>query len=112
MAVACTSATVNHGHQAINIFLHGQRAASSALFMTTHSMYSPTWRTASFPDSFDTTAVDTRALVVHLDVCKRAAGSMFAFRRSAEVVHGFLASRFVTTLTLIAVLIGVSSAVM
>ncbi len=80
--------------------------------MTPHSMYSPAWRTASFADSFDTTGVDNRALVVHLDACKRATGSLFAFRRGAEVVHGFLAARFVTTLTLIAVVIGVSAIVL
>lgn len=80
--------------------------------MTTHSIYSPAWHTASFADSLDTTTVDNRALVVHLDVCKRATGSLFAFRRSAEIVHCFLAARFVTTLTLIAVLIGVSAVVL
>lgn len=80
--------------------------------MTTHFMPSATWRTASFADSLDTTAVDNRALVVHLDVCHRAMGSLFAFRRGAELVHGFLAARFVTTLTLIAVLISVSAVVL
>jgi hypothetical protein len=79
------------------------------IFMTTHSMPSTTWRTASFADSTDATLLDAFALGKHLDVCRRSSASLFALQRGVEWTHRFLAGRFVTTLTLIAVIIGLSS---
>lgn len=80
--------------------------------MTTHSMPSTTWRTASFADSSDSTSVENSALGEHLEVCKRCSGSLFALQRGAELMHGFFAGRFVTTLALIAVVIGLASIVL
>lgn len=80
--------------------------------MTTHSLPTTTWRTASFADSSDAASEENFALGEHLDVCKRHSGSLFAFRRSAELMHGFFAGRFVTTLALIAVIIGLGSLVL
>ena len=80
--------------------------------MTTHSLQSSTWRTASFADSSDATAIEALALGEHLDVCRRCSGSIFALQRGAELMHGFFAGRFVTTLALIAVVIGLSSLVL
>lgn len=80
--------------------------------MTTSSVPSATWRTASYADSSNATSLDISALGAHLDVCKRCSGSLFAFQRGAELMHGFLAGRFVTTLVLIAVIIGFSSFVL
>ena len=77
--------------------------------MTTRSAPSPTWRTASYADSANATVLDISALGEHLDVCKRCSGSLLAFQRGAEFMHGFFAGRFVTTLALIAVIIGISS---
>ena len=80
--------------------------------MTTTSVPSPTWRTASYADSSNATLLDMSALGEHLDVCKRRTGSMFAVQRGAELMHGFFAGRFVTTLVLIALIIGISSLVL
>lgn len=77
--------------------------------MTTHYMPSAAWRTASFADSSDSTTVENSALGEHLDVCKRCSGSLFAFQRGAELMHGFFAGRFVTTLALIAIIFGLAS---
>ena len=77
--------------------------------MTTHYMPSAAWRTASFADSSEATSVETSALGEHLNACKQRSGSLFAFQRGAELMHGFFAGRFVTTLALIAFLIGLGS---
>ena len=80
--------------------------------MSTHSMPTTTWHTASFADHLQPTSVETSALGAHLDVCKRYSGSWFKLQRGAELVNGFLAGRFITTLALIAVVIGLSSLVL
>ena len=77
--------------------------------MRTQSMPSATWRTAPFADSSDATAVETSLLREHLSDCKRCSGSLFPLQRGAEVMHGFFAGRFVTTLALIAIIIGLGS---
>ena len=77
--------------------------------MTIHSIPTIAWRTASFADGADSTSVENFALSEHLDVCRRGNGSLFAFRRGAELMHGFFSGRFVTTLALIAVTIGLSA---
>lgn len=80
--------------------------------MTTLYMPSAAWRTASFADSSEATSVETSALGEHLNVCKQCSGSLFAFQRGAESMHGFFAGRFVTTLALIALIIGLASIVL
>lgn len=80
--------------------------------MTTLYMPSGAWRTASFADSAEATSVETSALGEHLSVCNQCSGSLFAFQRGAELMHGFLAGRFVTTLALIAVIFGLASIVL
>ena len=97
---------------ASNIFLRGSTAKQAEIFMTTHSLPASTWRTASFADSSDSTSVENFALGEHLNVCRRCSGSLFAFQRGAELMHGFFAGRFVTTLALIAVVIGLCSLVL
>jgi hypothetical protein len=82
------------------------------IYMTTHSLPSTTWRTASFADGADSTLLDVSVLGEHLDVCRRCSGSLFAFRRNMDLMHGFFAGRFVTTLAVIAVIIGLSSLVL
>ena len=80
--------------------------------MATPSIPSVTWRTASYANSSDTTAMDLSALGEHLHVCRRCSGSLFGLQRGAELMHGFFAGRFVTTLALIAIVIGLSSLVL
>lgn len=69
----------------------------------------PLWSTASFGDSADTSAMEFSALGAHMAACKTLTGRMFAARCAAEAMHGFVASRIVTTLVVAALLIGVSS---
>lgn len=77
--------------------------------MTTHLLPSTSWRTASFSDSSNSALLETSALGEHLDVCKRCSRSLYAVQRGADLMHGFFSGRFVTTLALIALIIGLSS---
>lgn len=60
-------------------------------------------RTAPLTRSIDAVSKEQSALERHLDTCKKSSGRLFALRCSAEMMHGFFAARFVTTLALIAV---------
>jgi hypothetical protein len=69
----------------------------------------PRWSTSSFADT-DTLPMEQSALGEHLVLCKGLTGRLFALRCGADAVHRFVAPRFVTTLTVAALLIGVSLA--
>jgi hypothetical protein len=90
-------------------FLGGRTANQLETSMTTHSLPSAPWRTASFADSSDATSAENSALGEHVSMCRKCSGSLFAVRRGAESMHGFFAGRFVTTLVLIAVIVGLAS---
>jgi hypothetical protein len=70
------------------------------------------WSTASFGETADTTPMELSALGEHLDACKRTRGRLhdrlFALAESAD---GFISTRFVTTLVVVAFIIGVTSLV-
>lgn len=70
---------------------------------------SPKWRTASFVDTVHASPYDQLLLGTHFNVCQQSMGRWFLVRRSAEVMHSFVASRFVTTLVVIGACFGVSS---
>jgi hypothetical protein len=65
------------------------------------------WRTASLGDSPDTSPMELSALGEHLDRCRGSRGRLFTLRCFAEALIGFLASRFVTTLVVAAILLGI-----
>jgi hypothetical protein len=69
----------------------------------------PPWSTASFGDAADTSPLELSVLGDHLDACKRSHGRWFALQCAAERMNGFVASRFVTTLTVATLLIGLLS---
>ncbi len=71
----------------------------------------PFWSTASFGDSTDTSPMELSALGEHLDACKGTSSRWFAVQCVGEAMHGFISSRFVTTLVVATLLIGVSSLV-
>ena len=73
---------------------------------------SPSWSTASFGDSPDTSPMELSALGEHLDLCRGAHGRLFALQCAAQTMHGFVAARFVTTLVVLALLIGRASLVL
>ena len=75
--------------------------------MNVPSIAIPCWSTASFGDTADTSTMELSALGEHLDLCNALAGRLFAVRCVAEVTHAFVAARFVTTLVVIAALIGI-----
>ncbi len=77
--------------------------------MNIPSFATPCWSTASFGDAADTSPTELSALGEHLDLCRSLSGRLFAVRCVAELTHGFVAARFVTTLVVVFVLIGLGS---
>ena len=71
----------------------------------------PVWSTASFGQAVDTSPMELSALGAHLDLCRGSRGALFAMRCSAERMNTFVASRFVTTVAVVALLIGAASLV-
>ncbi|HET7525034.1 MAG TPA: hypothetical protein VFK10_03750 [Burkholderiaceae bacterium] len=69
----------------------------------------PPWSTASFGDAAETSPLELSVLGDHLDSCKRSHGRWFALQCAAERMNGFVAARFVTTLTVATLLIGLIS---
>ena len=69
----------------------------------------PCWSTASFGDTADASPMELSDLGEHLDLCKALSGRLFGMKCFAELTHTFVASRFVTTLVVVSVLIGVGS---
>ena len=81
--------------------------------MTNRAVFaSPRWSTASFGDSADMSPTELAALGKHVTLCKALSGPLFAAQCVADAVHRFLAARFVTTVVVVAVLIGISSFVL
>lgn len=69
----------------------------------------PSWSTASFGDTVDTSPMELSALGEHLDSCQGSRGRLFAWHCVAETMRGFVAARLVTTLMAVALLIGVTT---
>jgi hypothetical protein len=65
------------------------------------------WSTASFGGNTDTSALELSSLGSHLDVCRSAHGHLFALHCMADATRAFMATRFVTTLLGVALLMGV-----
>ena len=79
--------------------------------MTPPHSTTPFWSTASFGDSTDTSPMELSALGEHLDLCKGTNDRWFALQCVGEALNGFIAPRFVTTLVVATLLIGVTSLV-
>ena len=71
-------------------------------------MSTPIWSTAAYGDTAETTPQELSALGEHLDVCRNSHGHVAALHRAAQAMHGFGATRFVTTLLVVALLMGVA----
>ena len=78
------------------------------VFVNTHVIATRSWSTASYGDKAETSPMELSALGEHLDVCKSSHERIFALHCAAQSMHGFLAARFMTTLVVFAVLIGVA----
>ena len=80
--------------------------------MNTPSIEVPLWSTSSYGDTADTSPMELSALGDHLDRCQALTGRLFNARCVAETMHGFVASRFVTTLAVATLLMGVASLIL
>jgi hypothetical protein len=72
---------------------------------------SPVWSTASFGRAADTLPMELSALGEHLNLCQGSRGRLFVLRSIAETMNTFLAARFVTTVVVVALLIGAAALV-
>lgn len=69
----------------------------------------PCWSTASFGEAADTSPMELSALGEHFELCRSLSGRLFVLRCAAEAVQGFLAARFVTTLVVLVLIVGLGS---
>jgi hypothetical protein len=77
--------------------------------MTATGPAGPNWSTASFGDAVDTSPMELSALGEHLHLCRSLSGRLFVLRCGAEAVQGFVAARFVTTVVVLTLVIGIGS---
>lgn len=66
------------------------------------------WSTASFGGDPDTSPVELSSLGAHLGVCKSPHGRLFALYCMADTTRGFMATRFMTTLIGLALLVALA----
>lgn len=48
----------------------------------------------------------------HLDLCRAMSSPLFALRCSAEAIHSFAATRFVTTLVIVVLLLAAGASIL
>lgn len=71
------------------------------------------WSTSSFgDDATDLSAVELIALGDHLGLCRSPSGGLFALHCLAEGLHRFITSRFVTTMVIAVLLLGLTALVL
>lgn len=75
--------------------------------MHTETLSSPRWSTATGLDAADSMPMELEALGAHVSRCQTSRSRWFAWRCRADSVHDFVAPRFVTTLVIAAVVVGV-----
>ena len=78
-------------------------------FIDTNFKGTPIWGTSSFGAATITSPKEMSALEAHLACCKGSRGRLFALHCTAETMHSFVASRFLTMLVVVALLIGIAS---
>jgi hypothetical protein len=90
----------------------GFAAVRAEHLMNTKQILAPSWSTAAFGDAAGTSPLELSALEDHLDLCKGSHGRLFALHCAVEALNGFVAARFVTTLAVVVLLIGVATLVL
>ena len=60
------------------------------------------WRTSTYGDGAIISKSDTQTLGEHLSNCQNSRLHLFNLRCAAESTHGFVASRLITTLAILA----------
>jgi hypothetical protein len=81
-------------------------------FMKTQYDTVPCWSTTANNQGANNFPAEASVLGEHLNHCKKPYGRMFGVVCAADAMHGFAASRFITTLVAVALLIAISSLVM
>lgn len=79
--------------------------------MNTNLALTPRWSTASFGNATAAPDNDFSALEAHLVICRSLHGRTFALQCAAEAMGSFVSARFVTTLAVVTLMIGVTSLV-
>jgi len=79
-----------------------------------HTLYTPAfpqigWNTATCSGPVGILPHDLFTLGEHLGTCQPVHPQLFALFCVADTMHGFVAARFVTTLVVIALLLGLTS---
>ncbi len=67
------------------------------------------WTTAAYSEPADTTPMELDALGQHYDRCQGKRGRWFSLQCMMEALHGSVAPRFVTTLVIATLVIGVGA---
>jgi hypothetical protein len=80
--------------------------------MSNNIIFKSRWSTASFGNTAETSLMELSALGAHLELCQRSHGRLFFLQCAAQTMHGFVVGRFVTTVVVVAILIGVLSMVL
>lgn len=73
--------------------------------MIHHAKTLPTWTTAAASEHAETSPLELSVLGEHLDRCQTLRGPLFALRCAADITHGLVVPRFVTTLVVAAALL-------
>jgi hypothetical protein len=75
-------------------------------FMNTTAYSVPHWSTAAEGEAVGTSPMELSALGEHLQTCRGMRTRLMALSHAAETMHVFAATRLITTLVLVSVLIG------
>lgn len=67
------------------------------------------WCTASNSDSAKSTRADLAALGEHMNTCPQLHRHLLSLQGATEVMNGFVATRFVSTLLVLALLVGLGA---
>jgi len=77
--------------------------------MNARVLPSPRWSTSSFSHAADTSPMELNDLGAHLARCRGCRSRWFALQCVNDALHDFVARRFVTTLVVAAVVIGIGT---
>ena len=77
--------------------------------MIHNSSGDPPWSTSTFEGAADRTPAELAALATQLSNCNDSRGRFFGIRSAVEAADGLARARFVTTVVLVAVAVGVTS---
>jgi len=77
--------------------------------MNAQVLSSSCWSTSSFSHSTDTSPIELRELGAHLARCRGCRGRWFAIQCMADALHEFVVRRFVTTVVVATMLIGLGN---